>query len=146
MNEKIFKLRVDPSRTLLEVLREDLHLTGTKNGCNEGECGACTVLLDSRAVYSCLILAVDANGRKITTIEGLPKGGKLDSLQQAFVEHGAIQCGFCTPGMILSAKALFNENPSPSEEEAKMALAGNLCRCTGYRKIIKAVLAASQSR
>lgn len=144
VNEETFKLRVDPYRTLLEVLREDLHLTGTKNGCNEGECGACTVLLGGVAVYSCLVLAVDANGKNITTIEGLSKEGKLDPLQQAFIEHGAIQCGFCTPGMILSAKALLDENPSPSEEEVKSALTGNLCRCTGYRKIVMAVVASSQ--
>jgi len=144
VNGKLLKIRVDHYRTLLEVLREDLHLTGTKNGCNEGECGACTILLDGKAVDSCLILAVDANGKRITTIEGLAKEGKLDPLQEAFVEYGAIQCGFCTPGMILSAKALLNENPSPSEEEVKTALAGNLCRCTGYKKIITAVLAASQ--
>lgn len=144
VNGKLFKVRVDYYRTLLEVLREDLHLTGTKNGCNEGECGACTVLLEGKAVYSCLILALDADGREITTIEGLLKEGKLDPLQQSFVEYGAIQCGFCTPGMILSAKALLEENPSPSEGEIKTALAGNLCRCTGYKKIVAAVLAASQ--
>lgn len=144
VNEKLFKVRVDPCRTLLELLREDLHLTGTKNGCNEGECGACTILLDGKAVHSCLILAVDANGKRITTIEGLAREGELDPLQEAFVEYGAIQCGFCTPGMILSAKALLEENPLPSEEEVRTALAGNLCRCTGYKKIVAAVLAACQ--
>lgn len=145
INGKLFKIHADTSKTLLQVLREDLHLTGTKKGCNEGECGACTILLDGKAVYSCLLLAVDANGKRITTIEGLARDGKLDPLQETFVEYGAIQCGFCTPGMILSGKALLNENPYPSEEEVKIALAGNLCRCTGYKKIITAILAASQS-
>jgi carbon-monoxide dehydrogenase small subunit len=142
INGKAFQIPLDPSKTLLEVLREDLGLTGTKNGCSEGECGACTVLLDGRAVYACLLLVSDAEGKRITTIEGLAEGDRLDPVQEAFVEHGAIQCGFCTPGMILSAKALLDENPVVSEEEVKTALAGNLCRCTGYRKIISAVVAA----
>ena len=144
VNGKPYKMRVDPTKTLLEFIREDLGLTGTKKGCDEGACGACTILLDGKPVCSCLVLAVDADGKRITTIEGLAKGGQLDALQEAFVEHGAIQCGFCTPGMILSAKALLDKNPNPSEKDVRAALAGNLCRCTGYSKIIKAVLAASQ--
>jgi carbon-monoxide dehydrogenase small subunit len=134
-----------PTRTLLEVLREDLRLTGTKQGCGEGECGTCTVLLDGSAVNACLVLAVEAAGREVTTIEGLSKGRSLHPLQQAFIDHGAIQCGFCTPGMILSAKALLDRRPDPGEEEIREALGGNLCRCTGYQKIVEAVLAAAQA-
>jgi len=143
VNGKVLTISVPPQKTLLEVLREDLGLTGTKEGCSEGECGVCTVLLDGLPVRSCLLLAVDVRGRKITTIEGLAQGDNLHPLQTAFVEHGAIQCGFCTPGMILSAKALLDQNPSPSEEEIRVGLSGNLCRCTGYIKIFKAVQAAS---
>ena len=143
VNGKVLTISVLPQKTLLEVLREDLGLTGTKEGCSEGECGVCTVLLDGLPVRSCLLLAVDVRGRKITTIEGLAQGDKLHPLQTAFVEQGAIQCGFCTPGMILCAKALLDQNPSPSEEEIRVGLSGNLCRCTGYIKIFKAVQAAS---
>jgi carbon-monoxide dehydrogenase small subunit len=143
VNGNPYSVSVLPQRTLLEVLREDLGLTGTKEGCSEGECGVCTVLLDGVPVRSCLLLAVDVRGRKITTIEGLSKNGKLHPIQNAFIEHGAIQCGFCTPGMILSAKALLDEKPSPTEEEIRVALSGNLCRCTGYVKIFKAVQAAA---
>jgi len=140
VNGRIEKLEVEPYRTLLEVLREDLMLIGTKEGCGVGECGACTVLLDGRAVDACLTLAVRANGREVITIEGLAQGDTLHPLQRAFIEHGAIQCGFCTPGFILTAKAFLDENPHPNEEEVKRALAGNLCRCTGYAKIVEAVL------
>ncbi len=146
VNGKRFRLRVAPEKTLLELLRGDLGLTGTKNGCNEGECGACTVLLDGKAVYACLLLASDAEGRRITTIEGLAEGNRLDPIQEAFIEHGAIQCGFCTPGMILSARALLDEILSPSEEEVRAALSGNLCRCTGYSKVIAAVLATATKK
>lgn len=143
INGNTYSISVLPQRTLLEVLREDLGLIGTKEGCSEGECGVCTVLLDGSPVRSCLLLAVDVRGRKITTIEGLSKNGRLHPIQNAFIEHGAIQCGFCTPGMILSAKALLDENPSPTEEDIRVALSGNLCRCTGYVKIFKAVQAAA---
>jgi carbon-monoxide dehydrogenase small subunit len=137
------ELAVDPHRTLVEVLREDLGLTGTKLGCGEGDCGACTVLLDGQAVNSCLVLAVQAGGRRVTTIEGLAGSAQLHPIQRAFVEHGAIQCGFCTPGMILTAKALLDANPSPSEPEVRAGVAGNLCRCTGYQKIVEAILDAA---
>jgi len=143
INGKEYTISAFPQRTLLEVLREDLGLIGTKEGCSEGECGVCTVLLDGIPVRSCLLLAVDVRGRKITTIEGLVKEGELHPIQKSFIEHGAIQCGFCTPGMILSAKALLDEKPSPTEEEIRIALSGNLCRCTGYQKIFKAVQAAA---
>jgi aerobic-type carbon monoxide dehydrogenase small subunit (CoxS/CutS family) len=143
VNGKPHKLLVDPCRSLLQVLREDLGLTGTKNGCNQAECGSCTVLLDGKAVYSCITLVADADGRRVTTIEGLSQGAELDPIQEAFIDHGAIQCGFCTPGMVMSAKALLQDNPSPTEADVKRALAGNLCRCTGYTKIVEAVISAS---
>jgi carbon-monoxide dehydrogenase small subunit len=128
----------------VEVLREDLDLTGTKIGCGEGDCGACTVLLDGKPVNACLLLAVQAQRHEITTIEGIAPGETLHPIQQAFVDHGAVQCGFCTPGMILSAKAYLDENPSPTEEEVRAHIAGNLCRCTGYQKIVDAILDASR--
>lgn len=140
-----YSLEVDPHRTLLEVIRDDLGLTGTKLGCGGGECGACTVILDGKAVKSCLMLALDARGKEVWTIEGLSKGQALHLLQQAFVERGAIQCGFCTSGMIMASKALLDENPRPSEQEVKDSLAGNLCRCTGYVKIIEAVLSVTNT-
>jgi carbon-monoxide dehydrogenase small subunit len=130
---------VEPNRTLLQFLREDLGLTGTKHGCGLGDCGACTVILDGEAVNSCLVLAIHANGREVLTIEGLAENGKLHPIQQAFVDKGSIQCGFCTPGMILSAKALLDANPKPTEQEIRMAISGNLCRCTGYQKIVEAI-------
>lgn len=136
-------LEIPAHRTLLEVLREDLGLTGTKEGCGEGVCGACTVLVDGKPVRSCLTLALEVEGRNITTIEGISKDGQLDPLQEAFVSRGAIQCGFCTPGMIMASKALLEENPCPSEDDIKFALAGHFCRCTGYAKILEAVKAAS---
>lgn len=133
-------------RTLAEVLREDLGLLGTKIGCDKGECGACTVIMNGRSVTSCLVLAVQADGATIATIEGLAQGGKPSAVEQAFVEEGAVQCGFCTPGMVMSAEALLSANPHPTEAEIKTALEGNLCRCTGYAKIIGAVQKASRSR
>lgn len=144
VNGEIFDLLVEPRKTLAQVLREDLHLMGTKIGCNVGDCGACTILLDGVAVLSCLTLAVEAQNKDITTIEGLARGDKLDPLQRAFIDHGAIQCGFCTPGLILSAKGLLGENAKPTREEIKEAIGGNLCRCTGYVKIIDAIEAATQ--
>jgi carbon-monoxide dehydrogenase small subunit len=139
VNGEPVRLAVAPHVTLLEVLREDLELTGTKYGCGEGECGACSVMLDGKVVNSCLILALECEGAEILTIEGLRENGELHSIQRAFVEHGAIQCGFCTPGMIMASYALLQANPAPTEDEIKRALEGHLCRCTGYRKIIDAV-------
>ena len=134
---------VDADRTLLDVLRTDLGLTGTKTNCLDAECGVCTVLVDGRAVNACLYLAVVAQGREITTIEGLAPAGALHPLQEAFVELGAVQCGYCIPGMILTAKAYLDENPTPAEPEIREALSGNLCRCTGYQKIVDAVRLAA---
>jgi carbon-monoxide dehydrogenase small subunit len=144
VNGEAYELLTFPHRTLLEVLRDDLHLTGTKQSCSEGACGTCTTLLDGLPVRSCLLLAVEAQGREITTIEGLSSDGKLHPVQEAFVEHYAIQCGFCTPGMILTAKALLDKNPHPTEEEIRRAISGNICRCTGYAKIVEAIKAASE--
>ncbi|MEW6262567.1 MAG: (2Fe-2S)-binding protein [Thermodesulfobacteriota bacterium] len=138
-------LEVEADRRLLDVLREDLGLTGTKKGCDEGDCGACTVLLDGRPVNSCLVLAVQADGKRIETIEGLARGSELHPLQRAFVDGGAVQCGFCTPGMIMTAKALLNENPKPTRAEIQKAMAGNLCRCTGYLQIVEAIGLASRA-
>jgi aerobic carbon-monoxide dehydrogenase small subunit len=135
---------VQGETTLLELLRETWGLTGTKQGCDEGDCGACTVLLDGRPVNSCLTLAVRVDGHRVTTIEGIGDSENLHPLQAAFVQHGALQCGFCGPGMLLSAKALLDSNPNPSRTEIQEALSGNLCRCTGYSKIIDAVLSASR--
>jgi carbon-monoxide dehydrogenase small subunit len=139
VNGRLHELAVPTSRTLVELLRCDLGLTGTKQGCGVGECGTCTVLLDGQPVNSCLVLAVDLDGREITTIEGLANGPHLHPLQNAFIEKGAIQCGFCTPGMILTSYALLNRYPNPTDKEIREALAGNLCRCTGYQKIVEAV-------
>jgi carbon-monoxide dehydrogenase small subunit len=139
------QLEVEPNYLLIDLLRNDLGLTGTKVGCGNGDCGACTVLINGTPVNSCLFLAIEADGKEITTIEGLANGDKLHPVQQAFIDHGAIQCGFCTSGMILSAKALLDGNPIPTEEEIRDAIAGNLCRCTGYVKIIEAVLSLSKS-
>ena len=135
---------LDPARRLVNVLREDFHLTGTKEGCGEGECGACTVLMDGEAVHSCLVLAGQVEGREITTIEGLVENGRLNIMQDAFVRHVAMQCGYCTPGMIMSAMGLLLKNPDPAEDEARTALSGNICRCTGYEQIIAAVLDAAK--
>jgi aerobic-type carbon monoxide dehydrogenase small subunit (CoxS/CutS family) len=142
LNGKDVELTTPPNRCLLDILREDFTLTGTKEGCGIGECGACTVLVDNKAVNSCLILAGQVNGSDIMTIEGLAKNGTLHPLQENFLKYGAVQCGFCTPGMLMSAYALLKENPHPSEEEIKEAIAGNLCRCTGYKQIIEAIQAA----
>jgi carbon-monoxide dehydrogenase small subunit len=144
VNGKTRRVTAPPAAFLVDVLREQLALTGAKNGCGMGECGACTVLLDGAAVFSCLTLAVEAQGHEITTIEGLGRGGEPDPLQRTFVETGGVQCGFCTPGMILSARALLDERPSPTEDQVRRALSGNLCRCTGYEKIVQAVLAAAE--
>ncbi len=141
VNGEDYELYVEPNKTLVEVLREELELTGTKMGCGEGACGACTVLIDGRAVKSCLILALQARGKDVLTIEGLGKKG-LHPLQQSFMDHFAIQCGYCTPGMIMAAKALLDENPRCTEEEIRESLVGNLCRCTGYVKIMEAISAA----
>ena len=145
VNGEPVEAAVDSNRTLLQFLREDLGLTGAKHGCGLGDCGACTVILDGKPVNSCLVLAVQANGREVLTIEGLAENGKLHPIQQAFVDKGAIQCGFCTPGMILSAKSLLDENPHPTELEIRTAISGNLCRCTGYQKIVEAIQTASES-
>ena len=140
VNGDSYSLAIDPWRTLNQVLREDLNLTGTKLGCGSGDCGACTVIMDGRSVSSCLTLAVEADGKQILTVEGLaPSGEELHPIQEAFVEKGAIQCGFCTPGMEISALNLLNANPSPSESEIRLAISGNLCRCTGYNKIVDAI-------
>jgi aerobic carbon-monoxide dehydrogenase small subunit len=145
VNGKMVTLEVEPDDLLVDVLREDLGLTGTKVGCRAGECGSCSIILNGKVVTSCLIPAMKADGGKITTIEGLEKDGKLHPLQKAFVEKGAIQCGFCTPGMLLSAKNLLDQNPDPTLEEVKIAISGVLCRCTGYQKIIQAIHAASET-
>lgn len=134
----------DARQSLLEVLREELQLTGTKEGCNNGNCGACSVLIGGRVVNSCLVLAVEAEGEEIRTIEGLAEGGQLHPLQQTFLEQAALQCGICTPGFLVASKALLDQNPSPTEEEIRLFLAGNLCRCTGYDKIVRAVLEAAR--
>ncbi len=144
VNGAIYEEEIDHRRTLLEVLRESLGLLGTHKGCDEGHCGACTVLIDGKAVNSCLVLAINVQGKKITTIEGLAQEGKLHPVQEAFVESGAIQCGFCSPGMIMVTKAFLDQHPNPTEEEAKRAISGNLCRCTGYFQIIDAVMKAAE--
>lgn len=144
INGERHEVLTEPHRTLLDVLRVDLGLTGTKENCLEAECGVCTVLLDRRAVNSCIVLAAQCQGREVVTIEGLARDGALDPLQQAFIDHGAVQCGYCIPGMILSAKAFLEECPDSTEAEVREALAGNLCRCTGYQKIADAVLAAAR--
>jgi len=145
VNGNEFEMAVRPNRTLLEVLREDLRLTGTKEGCDDGVCGSCTVLMDGVPIRSCLCLAVEAQGKAITTIEGLAEGNRLHPVQQAFVDHGAIQCGYCSPGMILTTKALLDRNPQPTEEEIKLAISGNFCRCTGYNKIVTAIQTVGQT-
>jgi carbon-monoxide dehydrogenase small subunit len=143
VNGMVHEVETRPTARLLDVLRDQLGLTGTKEGCAEGECGACTVIVDGKAVNSCVMLAVQARGKEILTVEGLAPDGELDLLQQKFVEYGAVQCGYCTPGMLMSAKALLMGNPVPSEQDIRIALAGNLCRCTGYSAIVAAVKAAS---
>jgi len=145
VNGILHELSVQPWETLLDVIREHLGLTGTKEGCGLGECGACTIIMDGKTVNSCLVLAVEADNRVITTIEGLANGDELHPIQEAFIKCGGLQCGFCTPGMIMSAKALLEENPSPDDEEIRKAIAGNFCRCTGYTKIIESVKVAAKN-
>ena len=144
VNGTSYRMSIKPRRTLVEVLRETLGLTGTKKSCNEGECGACTVMMDGRPVASCLVLAVDAQGKEILTIEGLSEGEELHPIQEAFLKHGGIQCGFCTPGMVMSAKAFLDGNPKPTTTEIRKAISGNLCRCTGYQHIVDSIMAASR--
>lgn len=139
LNGKQIEIQINPNKRLLDLLREDLNLTGTKEGCSIGECGACTVIMNGKAVNSCLVLAGEVDNSEILTIEGISQNGDLHPLQKKFLEHGAVQCGFCTPGMIMSAYALLMSNPSPDEETIKEAIAGNLCRCTGYKQIIEAI-------
>ncbi len=141
INDEEYELYIKPHWTLLEVLRDELDLTGTKEGCGEGVCGSCTVLMDGKPVRSCLTLALEATGSKITTVEGLAAEDDLDPLQKAFIEHGAVQCGFCTSGMLMSAKALLLENSNPDEKEIRRAVSGNTCRCTGYAKIVESIAA-----
>jgi carbon-monoxide dehydrogenase small subunit len=143
VNGRAYRVATAPQRTLLEVVREDLHLTGAKEGCGTGDCGACSMIVDGKLINSCLLLAVEADGAEITTIEGLAQDGRLHPLQQAFIDHGAVQCGYCIPGMILAGKALLDANPHPTEDEIRRAIAGNLCRCTGYAKIVEAIAAVA---
>ncbi|MFK5951697.1 MAG: (2Fe-2S)-binding protein [Desulfobacterium sp.] len=146
VNTKKYSLEINPDIRLLDILRDHLNLTGTKEGCSEGECGACTVMMNGKTVNSCLVMASQINGKDIQTIEGLQKDGKMDLLQEKFVEHGAIQCGFCTSGMIMSSKALLKENPNPDDESIKRGIEGNLCRCSGYVQILNAVKDASNTK
>jgi aerobic carbon-monoxide dehydrogenase small subunit len=144
VNGRMHELAVAPNRTLVDLIRCDLGLTGTKKGCEVGDCGTCTVIMDGKPVNSCLVLAVEANGREILTIEGMETNEGLHPIQRSFVERGAIQCGFCSPGMLLSAKSLLDRNPKPDEREIRTAISGNLCRCTGYQKIVEAIKDASE--
>lgn len=144
LNGRPIDRMVDPTARLLDTLREDFYLTGTKEGCGKGECGACTIFMDGRPVDACLVLTIQAEGRRIVTIEGLARENRLDSVQEMFLEEGGVQCGFCIPGMVMAARALLDENLDPSEDEVRYALGGNLCRCTGYQKIFRAVLRAAR--
>lgn len=145
LNREVVSAEVEPQTALIDLLRDRFQLTGTKVGCGYGECGACTVILDGMAVNSCLILATQVHGREVTTVEGLtPRDGTLHPIQQAFVDHGAVQCGFCTPGMVMMAKAILDENPMPTLDDVKKGISGNICRCTGYKKIIEAIQAVSK--
>ncbi len=144
VNGDLRQVLVEPYYSLLDALRDDIHLTGTKKGCDEGDCGACTVFLNGKSVTSCMVLAHSAHDSEVTTIEGLANLEKLHPVQQAFVDHGGLQCGFCIPGLIMSATALLQENPNPPEEEVRFGIGGNLCRCTGYSKVVEAVLAAAE--
>jgi len=145
VNGLIREVAVEPNRTLLALLRDDLDLTGTKHGCGEGDCGTCVVLLDGQPVNSCLVLALEAAGRQVTTIEGVADGNTLHPVQDAFIEAGAVQCGYCTPGMILVALALLRQNPEPTEQQVRRSISGNLCRCTGYQKIVEGVMLAASN-
>lgn len=144
INGRLRRFDVEPNKLLLNLVRDDLYLTGTKYGCGIGECGACTVHLDGEAVLACMVLAVDADGRRVDTIEGVAEGNRLDPVQEAYIEEGAIQCGFCTPGFVMTTKALLAENPDPSETEIREYLKGNYCRCTGYVNIVRAVQSAAR--
>lgn len=144
VNGESYTVAVEPCESLLDVLRDKLSLTGTKKGCNRGDCGACTIIIDGKTVNSCLVLAVEADDKEVLTIEGLANNGQLHPIQEAFVQYGAVQCGYCTPGMIMSVKVLLDENPNPTEEEVKRAIGGNLCRCTGYVKIVDAIKKAAE--
>ena len=144
VNDEPRQAFVEPYFSLLDTLRDELHLTGTKKGCDEGDCGACTVFLNGKAVTSCMVLALSAQDADVTTIEGLATRESLHPVQQAFVDHGGLQCGFCTPGLIMASVGLLEDNPSPTEEEVKFAIGGNLCRCTGYSKVVEAILAAAR--
>ena len=146
VNGEIYEAHIEPNKTLLDVLRDNLELTGTKKGCDMGDCGACTVIINGKAINSCLVLAMDARGKEILTIEGLAEGTKLHPIQDAFVQYGGIQCGFCTPGMVMASKALLDENPKPTEYQVREGIAGNLCRCTGYVKIVEAIMAVSSNQ
>ncbi|OGL46799.1 MAG: hypothetical protein A2161_16620 [Candidatus Schekmanbacteria bacterium RBG_13_48_7] len=145
VNGRKYEVYVKPNRLLIDVLREDIGLIGTKRGCGIGDCGTCTILMDGYPVFSCLVLALEAAGHEILTIESVSNGNELHPLQQAFIDHGAIQCGYCTPGMILTALSLLIHNPHPTEDDVRLAISGNLCRCTGYQKIIDAVLSAAET-
>ena len=145
LNGKSYELKIHPWRTLLEVIREDLKLTGTKEGCSQGECGSCTVIMGGKTVNSCLVPAFEADNQEIITIEGIAEGDKLHPLQEAFIKHGGMQCGFCTSGMIISAKAMLEKNKRPSDGEIRECLAGNFCRCTGYTKIVESISAAADA-
>ena len=140
------EILVQPWHTLLDALRDELRLTGTKEGCGNGNCGACTVLLNGRAIDSCCMLAAEAQGQEVLTVEGLARNGVLDPLQEAFIAHDALQCGFCTPGLLMSARAFLDQNPHPNEQEIRLAIAGNLCRCTGYDKIVRAIQAVAEGK
>ena len=144
VNGESSDLHVEPYTSLLDALRDELYLTGTKKGCDEGDCGACTVILDGKVVTSCLVLAMDAKGRDVLTVEGVAQGDKLHPVQRAFLEQGGVQCGFCTPGLIMSAVGLLRDNANPTEEEVRYSIMGNLCRCTGYSKVVKAILSAAE--
>ena len=146
VNDNEYKVEVAPYHSLCDVLRDKLGFTEVKNSCNQGECGACTVLADGKPVSSCLMLAAQAEGRKIVTVRGISKNGELHPLQKKFIEYGAVQCGYCTPGMILAAKALLDDNPNPSEDEVRIAISGNICRCTGYQQIVEAIMAAAADK
>ena len=146
VNGESKELKVDPRQTLVDLIRDELGLTGTKKVCGTGDCGACTIILDGKPVNSCLILGIEADGLEITTIEALKIGAELHPIQDTFVRYGAVQCGFCTPGMILSAKALLDKNPKPNEHDVRIAISGNLCRCTGYQKIVEAIISLSQGK
>ncbi|HBW34359.1 (2Fe-2S)-binding protein [Desulfosporosinus sp. BICA1-9] len=146
LNGKEYNMEVSSTLRLVDLLREELGLTGTKEGCGEGECGSCTVIMNGKAVNSCLVLALQIRGQEILTIEALEKDGQLDKLQHSFIQNGAVQCGYCTPGMLMSAKALLMTNPNPTDEEIKISIAGNLCRCTGYNKIVTAIKEAADGK